>query len=293
MPFVPRGLESQKNPLKHRFNYAFGLSAFTATMNSAWVPLVKNYKGVVNPNTIEVNPHNTDVNLETGAICSPMSIIQNMQVVINATKSNTQDTNDPIKFSWTPFFCAFAEKYDAADDDTGTTVAAIMQLTKDSVQQDITPISTNKLPVIGSSDKSHPLSTVNLAEVATTHLNMTTDATMEDTPWDSEAFSKLLSYGTNKGALSSCLGRTRRATLPIAATKQKSWFLKKFVPRNIRRIVPYTFFGLLFHVPIQGDISAYYNDTDLTASLNHIGFTVSVRYDEWNESHNNTMIAGG
>ncbi len=291
MPFAPRGLESQKHPLKHRFDYSFGLSAASANMNSVWCTLIKNYKSVVNPNTIKVNPHNTDVDLETGAICSPMSIVQNVKVIITLSKSNTQDPVDPIKLSWTPFFCAFAEKYDAADDDTGTTVASVMQLTKDATEEDITPLTTNNLPQEGLSKKPHPLSTVNLAEVATTHLNMTTDAIMEDTSFVMETFQKLLVYGTNKGALKSCLGRTRHVTLHRDMGSTKTFFLRKFVPRNIRRIMPYTFFGLLFHMPIESSSDSYYTDTALATLKSHVGIRVMVRYDEWNEEHDNTMVA--
>ncbi len=290
MPFPPRGLKSQENPLKHRFDYAFGLSAATTSMNSAWVTLVRNDKlcTQANAKTILVNPHNASRDVETGPVCTPMSIVQNIKVIISAKKSVVQDANSSIKFSVTPFFCSFPEKYDAADDDTGVTVAAAMQLTKDATNEDIVPLTTNKLPVVGNSDKSHPLSTVNLAEAFDTHYNMTTNATMEDTPFNMETMHQLLESGTNKGALRACLGRTRRVQLNTLK-RDHSIYIKKFVPRAIRRIVPFTYFGLLFHVPTETDIDSNYADTALTTSLSHIGFRVLVRYDEWNEQHDNTM----
>ncbi len=294
MPRPPSGLATEEYPLKHRFTYSFGLSAATATMNSAWVTLVRNDKLCTSANakTILVNQHNSSVDMETGPVCTPMSIIQNLKVISSASKSSANDTNDAIKASWTPFFCSFPEKYDAADDHTGTSVAAIMQLTKDATNEDIVPLTTNKLPVDGLGERDQPLSTVNLAEAFDTHYNMTTDDSMEDTPFDSDAFYNLLQHGTNKGALKACLGRTRRFSLVHGGgprgQRVKTWYIKKFVPRAIRRIVPFTFFGLLFHMPLESDRESYYNDTNFTASKSHIGFKVHVTYDEWNDLHDNT-----
>ncbi len=288
MPFPPRGLKTTEHPLRHRFDYSFGLSASTGSMSSAWITLVKNYKSVNAPTGVFVNPHSDQMDTETGAICAPMSIVQNIRIIITASKSTTINKDEPVKFSWTPFFASFPEKYDATDDDGGLSVAAVMQLTKDATEEDITPLSSNKLPVLGSSDKPHPLSTVNLTEAYNTHLNMTTDATMEDTPFSMETFQNLLAIGTNKGALKACLGRTRHYTME-RNSQVKTWYIRKFVPRSIRRIVPYTFFGLLFNVPIEADVDSYYHDVALTTSKSHVGFKVLIRYDEWNAEHNNTM----
>jgi len=288
----PRGLASQENPLWHNFEYSFGLNAVTETLNSAWIPLVKNYKGVIDPATTFVNPHSDRMDLETGAICAPMSIIEKLKFTIkfDLLSSAGADQMRALKFWWQPFFASFPEKYDAADDDAGTTVAAIMQLTKDATQEDITPLTTNKLNVTGSSEKDHPLSTVNLAEAYDTHLNMTTNIEMEDTPFNSSAFYTLIKYGTNKGALKACLGQRRNINLQAGKNEYQGFHLNKFVPKAIRRIVPYTFFGILVHVPIVTDFEqAYTIDTALNAAAPHVGVKARVTYAEWNEEHNNTM----
>ncbi len=291
MPFPPRGLKSQENPLKHRFGYAFGLSAVTGTMNSAWITLVRNDKlcTQANAKTILVNPHNTSADTETGPVCTPMSIVQNIRLTLMFSKGMSSNKEHPIKFSWTPFFAQFPEKYDASDDDTGVSVASVMQLTKDDANEDIVPLTTNKLPVVSGADDDHPLSTVNLAEAFDTHYNMTTDDAMEDTPFNNDTFHTLLAVGSNKGALKACLGKTRHVTLRYQGPQTKNFYIKKFVPRSIRRIMPFTFFGILIHVPIQTEPDSFYQDVNLTASKAHIGVKAIVRYDEWNEQHDNTM----
>ncbi len=287
MPFPPRGLKAEENPLKHRFDYSFALNASADTLNSCWVTLVRSDKlsTTANAKSILVNPHNTDVDVETGPLCHEMSILQRMKIIINMSHTPT-DLNFPFKLSITPFFCSFGEKYDAKDDDTALTVASIMQLTKDDTNEDIVPLTTNNLTVVGNSKKDHPLSTVNLAEVATTHYNMTGDAIMEDTPFANEAFQRLITMGTNKGALKSCLGRTRHYMFDKTHFTH-SLFLDKFLPRPIRRIVPFTFFGLLFHMPIETDPEAFYQAVAVSTTLGHIGIKVMIRYDEWNELHDN------
>ncbi len=295
MPFAPKGLKAEEHPLYHRFGFSAGLSCVTATMNTVWFPLVKYYKTVGDVKLVIVNPHSTAVDKETGAICAPMSIIDKLSLTLRFSMTSLCNTDDirNISCSWQPFFGAFPEKYDADDDDTSTTVAAIMQLTKDATEEDITPITTNKLPVIGVSDLSHPLSTVNLAEAYNTHLNMSVDATMEDTPFDEDAFQNIVRYGTNKGALKACLGKKRNMRLKYQQSESKTFFVKKFVPRPVRRIVPYSFFGILVHVPLISSLSqGYSSDTSPTANLAHIGVKCIVSYAEWNEEHNNSHTGG-
>jgi len=267
------------------------LSAVTDTQNSFWLTLVRSSHdpALIQPDQIMVNPHNTAVDLETGPLCHPMSIIQNLKLNISMLKSQNNSANNPMKLSITPFFCAFANKYDAADDDTGITVATIMSLTKDATNKDVVPLSTNNLPQGGGSDLLHPLSTVNDTEVFGDY-NYTTDMIPEDAPFDMEAFQKLRIYGTNKGALNACLGRTRYYTFDNKTNRNlHNLFIRKFVPRSIRRITEFVFFGLLFHMPIPLDIDSYYQDTALTGAKSNIGIKCSVRYDEWNDGHDNSM----
>ncbi len=295
MPFPPRGLKAVEHPLKHRFSYSFGLSCATGTMNSAWATIVRSSHdpAIVNPNTIKVNPHVTDQDEETGPLCQTMSILDNLKIIVIANKSVVQNTNTPIKCQFTPFFCSFGEKYDAADDDTGTTVASVMQLTKDATNKDIVPLTATKLSTDGGSDLAHPMSTVNDAE-AFGDYNMTTDTTMEATAFDREAFLKLVTIGTNKGALKACLGKTRSFTLDRLAgvgRTNKSYYFKKFLPRPIRRITEFTYFGLLFHIPLPADLASLPSDNSLTGSKSDVLFRVIVRYDEWNAEHDNSMVA--
>ncbi len=296
MPFPPRGLKAEEHPLHHKFRYAFGLNPTIAAARCAYMPLVKNYKTVIAPSTTFVNPMSDQIDLETGAVCSPMSIIQNLtlHLQISSLAETLVDEMIATKFSWMPVFGSFPEKWDAADTGAaGGTVAAMLQLTKDATEEDMTPITETKLKVLGTSDVLHPVSTVNLAETIT-HLNMTSTLAMENVAFDPAAFYNLMHYGTNKGALKSVVGKIRHGVVSYKSAGRdistKSYYIRKFVPRAVRRIVPYSFFGILFWVPRETEHGQIYTeDAAFGTTKNHIGIKALINYDEWNSEHDNTM----
>lgn len=286
----PRGFKSQQFPLRHRLVYSFGLSALTETMNTTMITLVKNYKGANVPTTIDVNPHHASFDKETGAICNPMSIIDKLNIGIrfNIPSEPGTDVIKGLSFEWTPIFFSFAEKLDAVDDFTTSTVKSILSLTSDATQEDITPTFNNtKLPVGGNSDLVHPMSTTNFTEVFGT-MNMDTDTTMEAITFDNTTLKNARAYYTNKGAINSILGRTRHEHLSENRRNSRT-FIKKFVPRPIRRIMPYTYFGILIHLPIDSDPEQDYMFSALTASTTHLGCKLIANYHEWHSDHNQDM----
>ncbi len=297
----PKGFENEKFPLRHRLIHSFGLSMESDAKNTALIPLVMSSNDVdVLPNTIQVNPHNSAFEEDFGPLCHDMSIIDRMRISLKFNITNlwepkrhtsgisgaevfTGDGIDAVNFIWRPIFNVYPEKLDAADDETGSTVAAILGLTKDATNEDIVPITTNKLSTTGSSDKVLPNSTVNAVQVIADY-NMSTDFTMEDHVFNEDTLQAALKRYTNKGALRSCLGRTRHVTL----TKQrpfKNFYIDKFVPRAIRRIQPYGFFAIQVHLPIQTHVSQYYNVQAVASGGVHIGVSMITNYHEWNFEH--------
>ncbi len=301
----PRGFKSELYPLKHRIIYALGLSLTSDTQNSAFLILIRHSSDIdILPSAIEVNPHNTNYNTETGALVQKMSIIDKMNLFLKfnitsfaldrkETSSGvfSGDNLQHITLNWRPIFFSFGEKLDAADDDTGTTVAALLGLTKDATNEDVVPLTTNKLPTFGNSDFSHPVSTVNQAE-AFGDLNMTTDLSMEDHPWNETTFQEALKRYTNKGALKACVGSTRTVHLS-RARPFKSFYIKKFVPRSVRRVVPYTFMGIQIDVPMSSDIKQDYITDTLTSGAAHVGVKCIATYHEWNADHYQEMSGTG
>ncbi len=289
----PAGFKATLYPLQHRVIYSAGLSAVTATKNSTMFILVRHYKTTVNPSAVFVNPHHASFDNETGSVCNNMSIIDRLKIIlkfnITANAINVDSMNG-LHVLWRPIFFSFPEKLDAADDETTTTVASLLSLTKDATQEDITPAFGTKLPVVGSSDLSHPISTVNIAPETKEILNLTTDLTMEAIPYNEDTLQKAFKNYTNKGALKACVGKTRHMFLSDNHELQ-TYFINKFVPRPIRRIVPYTFFAIQIHLPIISDVDQVYHHAAGTADVAHVGVKMVCTYDEWHPDHFQDMAS--
>jgi len=305
----PSGFTAQLFPLRHRVVYSFGLSMVTGTMNTALCTLVRHTNDIIVtgakvPKMIVVNPKNPNYVEDAGAAVCNMSILDKLSLSIKFNMTHnclpasltsgtagpnfddgvyTGDGVSAVHLLWRPIFFSFGEKLDAADDDTGTTVKAILGLTKDDSFEDVVPLTTNKLPTAGASDFSQPVSTINIAEVFGDY-DMTTDTTMEDHVWDEDLLQSALRRYSIKGALKSMIGRTRHLTL-TTSRPYKNYYLDKFVPKSIRRVQPFTFMAIQVHVPLVSDLGQSYHATGLTAAKAHIGCQMIANYHEWNSGH--------
>ncbi len=298
----PSGFKSEVYPLRHRLLYSFGLGCRAGDINTGFATLVRHTSDVIagTPGSIVVNPHNTNYVTDAGPAVCKMSIIDKLSLSMrfNLTEhTNTShydsglagsevfvgDSIQSLKFLWRPIFFSFNEKLGATDDDTGTSVETILALTSDTTFEDVVPLTTGKLPTAGASELSQPVSTVNIAEDFGDY-NMTTNTTFEDHVWDETLFQEALKRYTNQGALRSMVGRTRHVTL-TSANPYKNFFIKKFVPRSIRRIQPYSFFGIQIHLPLMSDITQSYITANPTDNVAHLGVKMICNYHEWNADH--------
>ncbi len=296
----PRGFKAEQYPLRHRLAFSAALSLETATKNTVFLPIVMGSTDMdTEPTAVIVNPHNPAYVEDAGPLCRQMSIIDRMRISLKFNM--TEDCNDlqetaagtftgdsihAFHFMWRPIFGSFKEKLDAKDDDTGISVATILALTHTEAEEDVVPLTTTKLTSAGSADKVLPSSTVNAVQVFG-DMNMTSDFTMEEHVWDEDQFHKALRRFTNKGALRSMVGRTRNVTL-TRNQPYKNFYLDKFVPRVIRRIVPYSFMGIQVHLPVIADIGQVYQLT-APVSSGHLGIKCIANYHEWNPEHEQGM----
>ncbi len=301
----PKGFENEKFPLRHRLLYSCALGMKSETANTVFMPIVMSSKDTdVLPNTIQVNPHNSNYENDGGPLCAQMSIIDRMRISLKFNMSHqcgpahlasgtagpnfddgVYEGNDIVSmhFLWRPVFNVYPEKMDAADDATGATVASILGMTKDATNEDIVPVTTNNLPAVQPSELPHPVSTVNAVQVFS-DFNMSTDLIMEDHVYDEDLLQVALSRYTNKGALRSCLGRTRHVTLTRNRTFS-NFYIDKFVPNAIRRVQPYGMFGIQVHLPLETDIGQQGISKTTSSSTPHLMVKMIASYHEWNSEH--------
>ncbi len=273
----PKGYRASEYPLPHDFDYKFSLGLGAGTKDSTIITLLRTSEVCNAPDTIEVNPKNANFAEETGPLIQNDSIIPKLSVRMECRMSEKAFHTDNIhyiKFHYMPLYCSFVDNYDAIDDKTGVKIEDIIEMQHDTTNKDGYPkFAGNKLPGAGG---SQPLSTINASE-ALADYGLTTTAVLEDVTFDEDLFFDALSYYTNGPMLKTVIGGYRTAFV----NRDRKWqqFSNKFTMPKVKRGNPYTFCGILFHVPLgsqQGLISGEYSDVE------HLNFNIKVRYDEWN-----------
>jgi len=293
----PRGFASELYPLRHRFEYAFGMNIQDEDNNSGMMTIIRSTASIdTAPKDIVVNPHHASYVKDPGTVVQKMSIIDKLTMSLQFNMTDacldrretasgvfSGDGIQALKFLWRPFFWSFKEKLEATDDDTGTSVKTILGMTLDTTNKTCHPLTTNDFPIAGGSDLLQPMSTINQAEVIG-DLDMTTNTVMEDHPWDEDLFQEALMRYTNKGALKACVGRTRHVTLS-RRNPYKNFYIDKFVPKSVRRINQYTYMGIQVFLPLANDPSQPYSVNVITGSIAHLGVRMRCQYNEWNSDH--------
>ncbi len=278
----PRGYNRQDDALIHRFNYTFGLSTKGGTLNTTIVPLVKSYKTTVDPSTIQVNNHNSLFQVETGAVCQRDSIINDFSLYqqFNLTDSAMTTNNyESLSIFVTPIFFSFREKLDSADMETTTTLLSLLNLTADDTQEDVVPTFTVGADLTSSG--TYPYSSVNLVETKT-EAGLDTGDTFEGVAFNQITESSAKAFYTNKGALKSILGNTRRYDLRRTRPVFRS-FVKRPVPKSIRTMMEFGFFAMRYHVPLYNDVNNPLTTQGVTTSLADVGVTGFCKFHEWNK----------
>ncbi len=133
-----------------------------------------------------------------------------------------------------------------------------------------------------------PLSTVNLTESATTHLNLTVDAKPENTNFDEATFWKAMKYYTNSGALKSLVGSVR--TVRLTRTRPFVQHTTRNLPSSVRRINEYAYLGFIFWMPQFDEAGAGLHTTSPTVDVSQAGVEIRYSYEEWNKDFDQTAM---
>lgn len=285
----PRGYKASEYPLPHNFQYVVGLDLAAENKNDTIMTIVRGSDTVNAPSTIEVHPENETFAEETGALCNHESIIDKMSINMHIGMTNHSIQTDQIgaiNLYYMPITGAFLEAWNPEDKKSTNDVGEILRVTDSVTQQEVVPtFSGTKL---GTGTSNQPLSTINDTETIAMY-GLSTTAVMEgvdfveDTLWDS------FQYYTIHGKMAAVTGTwrklalsTRRPTINI--------HMNRFVPRSVRRINPYTYFGMLIYMPLAGSFnqpSARINEVNTGV---HVMCNMAVRYNEWNQEFHQGMM---
>ncbi len=101
--FPPKGYRADEYPLPHSHAFKFELEAEDETKNTTIIPLFRMTEAFATPETVEVNPNNTNFAEDAGSACCRGSIIPKVTLTFNATLTKGAIETDKIRsinFKW-------------------------------------------------------------------------------------------------------------------------------------------------------------------------------------------------
>jgi len=279
---TPKGYLQQEHPLPHNMLNYFSLSVDdTLATNATYIPLILNDEGLVNADTVNVNPEHASFAESNNPYCYKKSIIPKINFTMQARLTKGAVETDKLRnleFYWMPVYVSFLNRLEAEDSKTAVQIEDILELEHETVGKSAYPIWGNvNLPSAGS---------IGIHANATTALmGLTTDATTENIVFDRELFFDALQYYTNAPMLKKVVGSMHRVVL----SRDRNYFYhsNNFTNPMVKRINDYTFCGILVFAEKAGSARQLVDGGDVTA-IAHMIFQCHTRYDEWNSDFDQT-----
>ncbi len=279
MPRPPRGYNQEEYPLPHYWEMQFGMGLTTSTKPiTTIIPLLRHSELAINPSIIPVNPNYPTFAEDTGVTCQPGSIIPRINFTMNVKMSQPQyalDTIQNIMFWWQPIYMAYKRRYDAEDDESGLDVGELIEMEYETTNKSAQPIY-NGTDVFSAGNI--PLSTIDDAnEDGVTDWGLTTDDKLEGITLDTTVLHEHLRNATNKEMIKQVLGK--RHYVNIKPRKDYLYHSNNATNSTVKRMNPYTFCGIIIHVPINTSIE---QNIRTISNIEHLNFTIRSSFDEWN-----------
>jgi len=264
----PKGYLGQEFPLYHDFEYHFALQAEGTTKDSTIVPVICQDQLAQTLATTFVNPKHSSFEISNNPNCSPESIIPYMSISIRASLTKLAIETDLVRslsFNYMMITTAYLSRLDAIDSKTGNDTETILELTHETDEEQVFPlwsgvdIGTNNLPANQEGIGGTPL---------------------ESVAFDKELFFDALHYYDNRSML-----RTMAPSMRSVTVKRDYPYVTSGTRNNkpiCKFMNPYSFCGILFHLPQVGSIDQFGIAADTTA-IDHVQFTMKVRFPEWNK----------
>ncbi len=276
----PRGYRQDEHALPHDFEYIFSLDGVLDTKNSTIATIFHTTEEGTNPEVIEVNPSNAAFGEDTGPSIFPGSIVPKIQVMFRCSLTNYAIETEQIKalmMHWAPIYTAFLDDIEAQDDRTNTQVEDIIETAHSTAVKQVYPLfSGTDLDNAGNQPFSIKTHAQDFNDFA-----LTTNGILESVAFDKEAYLDMKAYFTNSGKIRKVMPRLN--TVMIGDQRPYRHFSNNFTNPTVKRGNPYTFCGILFHLPLAGTYDQIVTSADVTGASPHVNVQMKVRFNEWNQ----------
>ncbi len=242
------------------------------TLNSTHVPILCYDEGQGDPASYNANPQHASFATTDEPHCYPQSKVNSLysKTVVSMSKEcwNT-DKIEEFLCCVIPVYFSFKEDYEATDEVSTSTVAALLEMQKEATDRQGYPIFNNA-----------NLAGDNVA-MGTAQLGLTTDDAIEGITFDIDALYNALHYYSNAGKLRTCMGKPifKRVRRGKSATFNLSY---KMNPK-VKRLNEYTYCGriiTIFNAASDIQLCQASDDTAVT----HAVVSTLDRFAEWNDN---------
>ncbi len=257
----------------HDWNTSFYLQAEAETKNSTILPIIMQDEGLGAPSALATNPENASFTGYGGENCFVDSEVNKTftELTFTLTKGAIEtDKIHALTMAFMPISIAFPEDYDITDEVSTATIKGTLELTKETTDRQGFPLYTGtKL-----AEKFAGSATMQAGAPG-----LTTTQVLESVAFDHEVFYDAIHYLKISEKIKTLVGGLNWITL--TKTRPTKRILIKNRP-GTKRMNPYTFHGVLIHLPI-GDSHKQMFDSGDTSVIDHVLVQFRCRFNEWNQ----------
>ncbi len=277
----PKGYDSNDKPLPHEFDYKFGLSINSGSVDATTLTFLRTSKISVDPSTIEVHRKNSSFAVDAGPLVCYDSIIPQIEIVksFQYDYGAIQTNKIPAVLLRTmKFYGHHKDTWDAIDPLSSSTPQTVFNVTKDDTNEDVIPtFDANNL--IDGGD--HPLSTVTGAEVFGDY-GLTADATMEHVARVIPMLDDAEQYKIIANKLKTM--HDGRKTMILSPTRSsRRIYERRFVPKQAQFADEDMYYGEHVDLPAKSEQGQITNDNIATTAITHVWCDYKIRFNEWNK----------
>ncbi len=265
-------------PRKHRLFESYAFSAEAATANYATIfPIIMNDDALGAPETYNAHPQHASYIEESMPNCYPDSVIGKIRVILKLrlTLPAIAAGIRTIKFKYMPIYTAFLEDLNAIDELTSETLKTILQLQSEATDRQVYPLWN---AVTGDAGYTAWHTNIPGLTAGAPQGIAWTDAIQDD-------YFEQKRFGMLGGLLRKVTPRGMRTVTISRDNPVKTVALEFRINPNVKRINPYTFCGVLLHLPqgSAGDTIRQDFEISDTTDIRHLSCEVRCLYDEWND----------
>lgn len=269
----PRGYFSQEWPRPHNIGGNFSLNLEDETKNSTIIPIFLGDQAYVDPQNVDTNPKNANFGVGIQTNMYPDSIIPKINFSFSARMTKGAIETDALRsivFHWMPIYTAFLDSLEAEDEVTTDQVEDIIEMNHETTDKQAYPLWSG----IDLSEASNLPSDVPA---------LTTNQVHESVAFSLENFYDAMHYYTNKNMLKKAVGQMH--VQRVYRDRPYSYHSNNFTNPRCKRINPYTFCGVLFHVQQASQVGQDCIASEVT-NIPHLHIKYKLRWDQWNIGFN-------